>query len=71
MNKVSPFEIFHATVLQNGKWLANLNISGCSFYNDIINMAVEASGAVRGLLTINVRNRSTGIIHNHMINLRA
>lgn len=55
-----------ATIVQRGRVILNLNISGITSITDII---TTLSGQLKGLITINLRNYTQGWQSNHCVML--
>lgn len=55
-----------ATIIQRGRVILNLNISGITSITDII---TTLSGQLKGLVTINLRNYTQGWQSNHCVML--
>lgn len=55
-----------ATIVQRGRVILNLNISGITSITDII---TTLSGQLKGLVTINLRNYTQGWQSNHCVML--
>lgn len=61
MAKISLTDVIHATFRLRGMSLATINVSGVSSFSEILSrLMAAATGAMRGLATVELRNTSQG-----------
>lgn len=61
MAKISLTDVIHATLRLRGMSLATINVSGVSSFSEILSrLMAAATGAMRGLATVELRNTSQG-----------
>ncbi len=68
MGTISTTDIIYASITHHGRQIAAYSFSGLTSLHDIINY-IRRRTTLKGLLKVNLRNRSQGWSHSIALNL--